>query len=368
MPSADELIGVETAGHLIGAIASATPAADLTALRQAQYALAGLPLRQRSDLLRDALISSTDRSYDKLAHTVRTACVVAPEFRGWLIWPVTSAIAEQAIVANTTEAFDDALSLLADLTGRLTAEFALRRLLQQDLDRALATIRMWTISPDEHIRRLASEGTRPYLPWGNKVPGIMAAPGRTVPLLDALYHDESEYVRRSVANHLNDLSRDHPEIVIATARRWLTQPDVNTANVVRHGLRTLIKRGNPEALEILGFAPASVDVVGPTLDQELVPFGGIVRFTATVTNTGTESIRLAIDYVVDHVKANGTLTSKTFKLTTCTLSPKESVQVGKVHSFRPISTRRYYPGRHAMSLQVNGRQSLKAEFDLLPPH
>ncbi|MFD0502264.1 DNA alkylation repair protein [Streptomyces chiangmaiensis] len=259
------------------------------------------------------------------------------------------------------------MALLADLTGRLTSEFALRVLLRHDVDRALRIVTGWTASPDSDVRRLASEGTRPYLPWSIRVPALISRPGATVPVLDVLYSDESEYVRRSVANHLNDLSRDHADLVVTTARGWLAAPTPTTGRLVRHGLRRLVKRGHPGALELLGFAPASLEIGGPVLDRITVPFGGSVRFTATIRNVGDQEARLSIDYVVHHNKANGSQSAKTFKLTTRTLAPGETVEVGREHSFRPITTRRYHPGPHAVSLQVNGVASDRAEFELGAP-
>ena len=375
MPSADELISTSAAQTLTRTISAAGPGAGLPALRAAEQQLSGLSLRERADLLRDALLTDLPGTYADLARTVRAALAGGPEFTGWLIWPVTSAVAVKAVEADAAAAgtpasdaaaFDDALALLAELTSRLTSEFAIRTLLRHDLDRALGIIAGWTDSPDADIRRLASEGTRPYLPWSVRVPGIISRPGATVPLLDALYRDESEFVRRSVANHLNDLSRDNPELVVQTARRWLADPAPHTAGLVRRALRTLIKRGNTDALALLGFTPAAVEVSGPVLASAQVPFEGTVRFTATIRNTGTEPARLAIDYIVHHRKANGTQTGKTFKLTTATLAPGEELAVGRAHSFRPITTRRYHPGPHAVTLQVNGVPTARAVFELLP--
>jgi 3-methyladenine DNA glycosylase AlkC len=364
MPFADELIGPHTVENLICAIQTAAPDADLGSLRAAPRQIAPLSLRERADLLRDALLTDLPGDYAALARTIRSARDNAPHFTGWLIWPVTSALATRAIQEDNTASFDDAMALLADLTGRLTSEFAIRTLLRHDLDRALGIISGWTGSTDVDVRRLASEGTRPYLPWSVRVPDLMARPGATVPILDALYRDESEYVRRSVANHLNDLSRDHPDVVIGTARRWLNDPDAATERLVRHGLRTLVKRGHPGALELLGFAPAALEVDGPHLDQNTVRFGGSVRFTASIRNAGDAQARLTIDYIVHHRKANGDQTGKTFKLTTRTLAPGERIQVAREHSFRPITTRRYYPGEHAISLQINGVESARADFEL----
>ncbi|WP_405574938.1 DNA alkylation repair protein [Streptomyces sp. NBC_01167] len=367
MPFADELIGRTTAEALTNAVRTAAPDAPLKALRAATSALEPLSLRERSDLLRDALIEDLPGDYAAFARTVRAARDSGPEFSGWLIWPVTSAVAAKAVDEGTDEAFDDGLRLLAELTSRLTSEFAIRRLLNHDLDRALEAVATWTASDDADVRRLASEGTRPFLPWSARVPGILAEPRATLPVINALYRDESEYVRRSVANHLNDLSRRQPDLVVETAAAWLADPDDNTERVVRHGLRTLVKKGHPGALGLLGFAPAAIEVTGPRLAADGITFGGTLSFTATIRNTGPEPARLAVDYIVHHRKANGTQTEKIFKLTTLTLEPGERFDIARDHSFRAITTRRYYPGTHAVELQVNGIRSGRAEFTLLPP-
>jgi 3-methyladenine DNA glycosylase AlkC len=365
MPFADELIGANTARTLIAAVAQAAPGRDLAALRATPGRLEGLSLRERADLLADALLTDLPGGYTDLAGVVRAAAAGSAPFSGWLIWPVTCAVARRATAFD--DAFDDAMDLMALLTTRLTAEFALRTMLRYDLDRALDIIQGWTRSPDHDVRRLATEGTRPYLPWSVRVPQILDRPGVTVPILDTLYRDDSEYVRRSVANHLNDLSRDHPDIVVDAARRWLAAPDGHTAQLVRHGLRTLVKRGNSGALELLGFAPATVEVDGPALDRTAIPFGGGIRFTATIRNPGSEPARLAIDYVIYHRRANGTQSAKTFKLTTRGLAPGETLTISREHSFREITTRRYHPGEHAVALQINGVATGRISFDLLPP-
>jgi 3-methyladenine DNA glycosylase AlkC len=367
MPFADDLIGAYTARTLIAAIAQAAPGRDLAALRTTPARLDGLSLRERADLLADSLLSDLPGSYADLARVVRAAAAGTAPFTGWLIWPVTSAIARKAADENTDAAFDDAMDLMALLTPRLTAEFALRTLLRHDLDRALTIIARWTHSADHDVRRLATEGTRPYLPWSIRVPPILARPGVTVPLLDALYRDDSEYVRRSVANHLNDLSRDHPDLVVDTARRWLTAPGPHTPQLVHHGLRTLVKRGHPGALALLGFTPVTVEIEGPALDETTIAYGGAIRFTATVRNPGGQPARLAIDYVIHHQRANGGQSAKTFKLTTRTLAPGETLTISREHSLRPITTRRYHPGRHSVALQVNGVATAPISFELLPP-
>lgn len=366
MPFADEMIGARTAEGLTRSIGAAVPDARLSQLRDAPGKLDGLALRQRADLLRDALLADIPGDYVNFAAVVRATHEKSPSFGSWMIWPITAAVAAKAVADGSVSAFDDAMRLMAEFTGLLSSEFAIRTLLRHDLDRAFTTIHGWTESDNVAVRRLATEGTRPYLPWSVRVPELLRRSGATVPILDALYRDPEEYVRRSVANHLNDLSRDNARLVVETAARWLAEPDSNTDWVVRHGLRTLIKRGDAGALSLLGFSAtgALLEIDGPRLDRDTVAIGAAIEISALIRNTGTEDVRLAIDYIVHHQKANGKQTPKIFKLTTATLRPGQSIPLRRLHSFRPITTRRYYAGPHAITLQINGVATERAEFEL----
>ncbi|NQX37130.1 DNA alkylation repair protein [Herbiconiux sp. VKM Ac-2851] len=366
MPFADELMGPHVAEALTRGITAALPEEELTNLRAAAAKLDGLALRERSDVLRNALLLDVPGSYAELDTVVRKAAQ-SPSFSGWLIWPVTSAVATRAVQEDTEVAFDSALELLAALTGGLSSEFAIRTLLRHDPQRALETMLVWTASPDEHVRRLASEGSRPYLPWSVRVPALIKSGGATIAILDALYLDESDYVRRSVANHLNDLSRDEPELVVATAARWLAEPDVHTPALARRALRTLIKRGDKGALALMGYQGVNITFGPPELEEIDIPFGGSIRFRATVQNHSSETARVAIDYVIHHRRNTGATTPKVFKLTTAEIAPGEAVKIERAHSFRAITTRRYYPGTHAIALQVNGITSPTTPFELLQP-
>jgi 3-methyladenine DNA glycosylase AlkC len=363
VPTADELIGAPVVEQLIGCLGRAAPDHPPTALRTAAAELSGQSLSERARALRDALLADLPTGYSAFAQVVRGG-LADPEFTGWLIWPVSEAVATLATEQGGPE-FEDGLALLAALTGRLTGEFALRTFLAADLDRTLTSVKGWTDHTDEHVRRLASEGTRARLPWARRVRGLLERPAATVPLLDALYRDPSEYVRRSVANHLNDLSRIDPALATDTARRWLADPDPNTASVIRHAMRTLVKNGDPAALELLGFGPpAQVELIDFALDDATVPAGGQLSFQASIINRGAEPAKLVIDYVIHHRKANGSLTAKVFKLATQALPAGATSTIRKTHSFRPISTRRYYPGGHAVEIQINGVRAGRLEFDL----
>ncbi|MDI3213183.1 DNA alkylation repair protein [Arthrobacter sp. AL12] len=356
----NELINPSVVRSLERILAAAAPGRELTLLAATAGELDDLSLRERTELLSRALLADLPGTYSGTAAIFRRA-LDDPDFTGWMIWPVTETAAALALVRKTDD-FEDCLALLAELTPRLTAEFAIRRLLAADLDRSLAVVRGWTSHPDWQVRRLASEGTRAYLPWAIRVPEITGRPTATLPVLDALYRDPVEAVRRSVANHLNDLARHAPDEVVATAARWLAAPDENTPRVVRHGLRTLLKKAHPGALELLGFPPASLAVTPARLDRTVVELPGELAFHFEVSNIGPAEARLAVDYVVHYAKANGTRAEKVFKLGTTVLGPGESARFSKRHAFRQMTTRRHYPGAHLLELQVNGVRYAPTEF------
>ncbi|RFA11383.1 DNA alkylation repair protein [Subtercola boreus] len=364
MPFADELLGPGVATRLADVLAGVRPGHPFDAVREAAGAFAPLGLRQRTDLVATALRHELPGGFDELEAVFRDA-MGDPRFTGWMIWPVTEAVTARALEQGGDASFDSAMALLADLTGRLTSEFAIRGLLQANLARALPIIQSWTRSDDEHVRRLASEGTRAFLPWAIRVPALSAAPESTLPVITALYRDESEYVRRSVANHLNDLSRQHPDLAARVASEWMLAADGNTQRVVKHGLRSLVKKGHPATLALFGFDPQhGVEVEGPVLAADSVAVGGELPFSVILTNETGEEQRLVVDYVVHHFKANGGQTTKVFKLATVTLAAGQSVTYERRHSFKLITTRRYHPGTHAIEVQVNGVASGRAEFEL----
>ncbi|MEV7320554.1 DNA alkylation repair protein [Streptomyces sp. NPDC093970] len=367
MPTADELISPDSIRRLAAVLQEAAPGASRWQAVSDSVALLGpLGLSERARTVGDALLADCGRDYERLARTVRRA-LTRDGLTGWMIWPVTEAVALAATASGDGVHFDDGLDLLALLTPRLTGEFALRAFLNADLDRTLAAALTWTGSPDPAVRRLASEGTRPKLPWARQVPGINRDPARTLPVLDRLYGDASPDVRRSVANHLNDISRLDAGLATEAAARWTRQPETTTAALVRHAMRTLVKQGDPAALELVGFHGGGEDlkVVGPLLASTEVPMGGNLVFTARITNVSDRRVSLAVDYVVHHLKANGRPAPKVFKLAKRELGPGESAEVTRSHSFRPITTRVYYPGAHAVQLQVNGHRFETADFRLV---
>ena len=339
--------------------------ADLRAVRAVAGRLDGVTLTGRVALLRDALLAELPADWPAFARVVRRA-LDDERFAGWIIWPVGDAVAARALEDAHPRAFDEGLDLLAALTPRLTSEFSLRPFLAANLEHTLRAARRWAEDADQHVRRLASEGTRPRLPWAPRARALLDRPEATIPILDALYQDPCDRVRRSVANHLGDLAKDHPELAVATASHWLQAPDRSTASVVRHGLRALVKTGHPGALTLQGFDPPDqIAVSGPHLATRVVGIGERLEFATEVSNHGTTTAQLMVDYLVHYRTTRGGTAPKVFKLATRALQPGETAKLHGARSFAPRSTRRLHPGRHALELQVNGRRFGQTAFDLI---
>ncbi|MFB2584540.1 hypothetical protein [Herbiconiux liukaitaii] len=362
----DDLISPAVVAQLRAAVQTVAPTVELPALAAAQNAVPGSRLRDRVDIVRDALLADLPEGFDA-GERIVLAVLDEPGFAGWMIWPVTEFVASRALDSGSEADFDAGMALLARLTTGLTAEFAIRDLLIARPERGLAIMRDWATHDDEHVRRLASEGSRAYLPWAKRVPWLVAHPRATRGILDTTSRDPAEYVRRSAANHLNDLSRIDPAVVLETAAGWAAEPTAHTPWVLRHGLRTLVKRGDQAALALLGFEGDGLHVARPVLSSDIVPWGGTVELTAEVVNTGETDATVAVDYSIGFQRADGSVRPKTFKLGTRRLPAGASTTVTKTHSFRAITTRTYYPGPHSVTVQANGTLSPEAHFTLAPP-
>lgn len=364
MGTMDELINPQVVDALSRCLEAAAPDFKADALTAAASTVTGERLRDRVNIVRDALLEDASDDFSELTRLVQDA-LEQPHFTGWMIWPVTEAVSTRALASDSTVDFDAGMDLLARLTRQLTAEFAVRDLLNARPERALATMTLWARDENEHVRRLASEGSRSYLPWARRVPWLIEHPRATRAILDATYRDPSEYVRRSVANHLNDLSRVDPATVTRTAREWPDDADAHTPWVIRHGLRTLIKKADPEALALVGYSGDHLRVDRPQLSTRTVPLEDALTFTSVVTNEGDTEAVVAIDYAIGFQRANGTVRPKTFKLTSRKIAPGESISVTKTHSFRRITTRTYYLGAHFITVHANGTPSPPADFTLI---
>ena len=278
---------------------------------------------------------------------------------GWGMMPLGIVVGQHGIAA-----FDDSLALIAQMTSRFSSEFEVRYFLLADQQRALDIIGAWVHSPDYHIRRLVSEGTRPRLPWAMQLPSLMKDPTPILPLLKALRDDETEYIRRSVANSLNDIAKDHPELVADIAEEWLVDAGKNRLRLIKHACRTLIKQGHRRTLNTLGYGEPEVALADLKIATPTVNFGESLIFDISLVSTAKTTQNLMIDYAIHHRKANGKTSPKVFKWKYTSLKPGAKLVAERKHPLKKITTRKYYGGAHRLETLINGISLGVEEFEL----
>jgi 3-methyladenine DNA glycosylase AlkC len=317
-----------------------------------------LELKDRINLIADRLASDLPADYESaLAMVVQVA---EDGVDGWAAWPLCSFVERHGVESPVAS-----LDAMAPLTKRWSCEFAIRPFLQTHLELTRDYLREWVLDPDEAVRRLPSEGTRPLLPWGPKVPALLDDPEIGLELLRALRHDESATVRRSVANHLNDVAKSEPDLVIDMLTQWSSEPEPVDERMVRHALRTLIKKGNPGALALLGFTTEpDVTVNQFTCQPCQISLGEDIDLTAELTSTSQQEQLLVIDFIIHHVRATGATSPKVFKWTTERLAPADMVRLSKRRRIQTASTRRYHAGEHRVDLQIAGEVVASTHFNL----
>ncbi len=325
----------------------------------ASNGLDSLSIMERVRHIADALHMALPGDYAAALDIVRA---MAPRLKhGFQAMAVTEYVARYG-----QNDFDRSMDALADLTRFGSAEFAIRPFLAADTPRALAIMMRWTASENEHVRRLASEGARPRLPWAARVPALKDDPTLAAPILESLKADPGLYVRKSVANHLNDIAKDRPDWLLDRLATW-PQNDPRTVWIVRHALRTLIKKGDPRALALIGVSHgAAVTLRHFSVSPEAVRLGDRITIACEISSDSAEDQRLVVDYRVHYARAGGKTAAKVFKLKTFELAARDTARFGTRQTIRDFSTRRHHPGRHEVELIVNGQTMASGAFDLLP--
>ena len=329
--------------------------------------LRSLTFSERAALIRDSLWEYLPKDYPHaLAIILKALPPESPNHEltgldGFIIMPQNDFVAKYGL-----DHYDLSLQALYQMTKRFTAEGAIRAFIFRYPEKTLATLSKWAEDENCHVRRLVSEGTRPRLPWAVQLKPFMENPRPVLKLLEKLKTDPELMVRRSVANNLNDIARDNPDQVVETLRRWNKIENDNMQWLIRHAARTLIKQGNSEMLAILGYSPqVKISISKIELEKPIIKVGEELPFSFTIKSMAKHTQDLVIDYVIHHVKANGKLAPKVFKLTRKTLEAGKVIRIAKTHSFRWISTRRYHAGEHRLEIQVNGRIFEKISFELI---
>lgn len=281
-----------------------------------------------------------------LALKILTA--VAPNFEGFNVMIFPDYVEKCGL-----DDWDLSLPALAFFTKLCSSEFAIRPFLASDPDRAMGYMYKWARDEDFHLRRLASEGCRPRLPWAMSLPVFKEDPSLILPIMETLKDDPVNYVRMSVANNLNDISKDHPNVVLDICEKWYGQSE-NTDWIVKRACRTMLKAGNVRALILFGFGdPGQIGIEALSFDCSKLGIGENLRFSFKVKLKDKEARRVRLEYGVDFVKAKNKNSRKIFQIREADFE-SGSYTISRKHSFKDLSTRKHYPGPHRFTIIVNG--------------
>ena len=319
--------------------------------------LDGLGIMQRMRLVAEAFDATLPRDY---AEALAILAELAPRIGHGF---AAISLSEFVVLRGESD-FHRSMEALKFFTRYGSAEFAIRPFLRRDPVRVLEVMRGWAEDDSEHVRRLASEGARPRLPWSFQLRDVVADPALTWPILDRLRSDPSLYVRKSVANHLNDIGKDHPGWLVQRLEAWPCD-DARTSWIVRHALRTLIKKGDTRALAMVGASgEAQVRVDGLSVTPATLRLGERLTIAATLASTASGPQRLVVDYAIHYVKKSGATSRKVFKLKTVDLPPGASEGVSISQTVRDFTTRTHHPGFHKIELMANGTVVAEGGFSL----
>ncbi|MFT6404215.1 MAG: 3-methyladenine DNA glycosylase AlkC [Marinomonas primoryensis] len=328
-----------------------------------------LELKARSQQITEAMSQYLPSDFEKAGSILLAS--LAPEIddssskingsgiSGWAIMPMGDYVGYHGL-----DHHDFSMTLLKAMTSRFTSEFSIRFFLLATPEKTLASLKSWLLNDNRHVRRLISEGTRPRLPWAMQLPTFINDPSPVIELLEELKDDPEEYVRRSVANNLNDIAKDHPDLVADIAERWIQDADANRTKLIRHACRTLLKQGNNKVLTAFGYGKPQLENNALTLHSEQVVLNGNLEFTLDIESASDHEQTLMIDYIVHHQKKNGTTSPKVFKWKKATLAARSRLSMSKKHPFKIITTRVYYDGWHEVEIIINGQFIAKESFQL----
>ncbi len=333
-------------------------------IKQAYGELEHYELKQRVDHLIRILAMYLPADFTEAANvlvSLKEEDRAAQLLTGFTAWPLIDYVSVYGL-----DKPELALNVLKSLTSLFSAEFAVRPFIEQHFELTYPMLLQWTQDSDEHVRRLASEGCRPRLPWAKQLTAIRRDPSNNIILLEHLLDDDSAYVRRSVANNLNDISKDHPERVLAVCEQWLQGASQQRRRLIHHALRSLIKAGKPAVFPILGYSeqPAlAIDCF--ELSRHHVKIGETLNIELRLRSETDSDQALVVDLQLFYKKANGHHSAKVYKWKNIRLKPYEAMSLTKTQAFTKLTTRHYYPGEHYIALLINGKVYQQLSFELM---
>ncbi|MHB8063426.1 MAG: DNA alkylation repair protein [Ruminiclostridium sp.] len=274
------------------------------------------------------------------------------------------------VYGQAEEYWELSMNALEKFTQKSSSEFAIRPFLLRDPEWVMHRMNTWAKHSNEHVRRFASEGCRPRLPWGEALPVFKKNPALVLSVLELLKEDPSLYVRKSVANNLNDISKDNPALVLETARLWIGK-NSDTDWIIRQGCRTLIRKANLEAMELFGYASCTDEILLTTcaslsVQPSVLTIGESCELQYSLDIRQGEPVHIRIEYGIDFVKSKGYTSRKAFMLSDKTVSGGAHLSGTRIHNWSDMTTRRHYSGDHRMVLLVNGQDVAYTVLKLQP--
>lgn len=260
--------------------------------------------------------------------------------------------------------FENSAKAFLIITQFISCEFAVRPFILKYKEKMIDEITKWSLHENHHVRRLASEGSRPRLPWAMAIPFLKKDPSSILPILENLKNDPSEYVRRSVANNLNDIAKDNPHVVLEIASKWKGHTK-ETDGIIKHGCRTLLKQGHPEILSYYGLKNTNIELSSFEIKTPTVKIGDYLQFHFHLNNKNEEPKTVRLEYAVYYKKAKGHLAKKVFKISEKIYLPNQLTKIERNQSFKLITTRVFHIGTHQLSIIINGKESDPLEFELI---
>jgi 3-methyladenine DNA glycosylase AlkC len=326
--------------------------------------LKNLEMKPRVQRIRDEIHKQLAGPYPKALQALVKASR-HQKLKAFDLWPFTEFVQTYGL-----EHPELSLKALRDMTPRFTSEWAVRPFIKKYPQQTMKFLLQCAQDQNESVRRWSSEGLRPRLPWGERLQDFVKDPKPTLPILEKLKFDESLYVRKSVANHLNDIAKDHPDLVVDLLATWKKASGPRHAKkidwTIRRSLRTLIKAGHIGALNLIGVsAKAQIQLVDFKIQKKKVKMGERMEFEFQIQSLSKKAQNLVIDYIIHFVKSNQSTAPKVFKLKTFELQGNSVLYFKKSHHFKPITTRKYYAGVHSLEIQINGRVLGKQDWILL---
>ena len=262
--------------------------------------------------------------------------------------------------------YETSVKAIEKITQFTTCEFCVRAFIIKYPGEMMQQMLVWSKHEHWGVRRLASEGCRPRLPWAMALPKLKENPAPVIPILENLKNDPSRFVRLSVANNLNDIAKDNPGTVIDLAKRW--QGESKEVDwIIKHGCRTLLKQGNPEVMKLFGFdaVAKNISIEHFRVSTPKIKIGTLLEFSFNLLNNSSKKNKIRLEYGIYYQKANGMLTKKVHKISEKEYAGKSVTQITRKHSFRLVTTRKFYSGLHQVAVIINGTELEKYNFELI---